>query len=142
MRFFLILYCTFISIIYAQTDWVRWDKCAVSYSNTNTNKSNEILHKDLLTITKSLYNFLISDLDGDNCPFYPSCSEFFVDAVKKTNLFKGTLMFVDRFTRDINFFKGRNHYAYHISGKFFDPVENYSLLINQIKFYPDKTFAK
>ena len=49
------------------------------------------------------YWILISDVDGDNCPFSPSCSSFFVESVKETNIFQGTLMFADRLTRDTNF---------------------------------------
>ncbi len=122
----------FQSLVLAQTDWVRWEAKAVSYeiksvSEPETTAPAYGITDKMITTARSVYKFMFSDLDGDNCPFYPSCSQFYVDAVKGTDIFKGTLMFIDRFTRDINFFKGWNHYPLHSSGKFFDPAYNYSL---------------
>ncbi len=82
------------------------------------------------------YSFFISDHDGDNCPFYPTCSEFFVQAVRETNFFQGFFMFADRFTRDTNLLKGMKHYPLHVSERFYDPVCNYKLEFGEIKYFP------
>ncbi|MDH7605656.1 MAG: membrane protein insertion efficiency factor YidD [Melioribacter sp.] len=133
------------SLLKAQTDWIKWEKYEVNYSiklekdDTDANsdsKSNVIVH------LKNFYSLLISDYDGDNCPFSPSCSEFFVQAVKETNLIKGTLMFVDRFTRDINFFKGTLHYPRYKNSKFYDPVNNYTLVTQKIIYNSPTSFVK
>ncbi len=87
---------------------------------------------DLLVEVRNIYGFLISDLDGDNCPFYPSCSHFFVRAVRQTNLLQGSLMFADRFTRDSNIFKDLSQYPVRVHGRLYDPVFLYTLDSTQI----------
>lgn len=45
------------------------------------------------------YKEFMSSQDGDNCGFTPSCSEYAVLAIKKKGIFRGSLMFFDRYTR-------------------------------------------
>ncbi|MCX6175647.1 MAG: membrane protein insertion efficiency factor YidD [Ignavibacteriales bacterium] len=124
----------------AQTDWVKWEGKETFYELLATHHHDYTVDKSslgmtLLSVMRDTYYFFISDLDGDNCPFEPSCSAFFLQSVKETSIFKGTLMFADRFTRDLNFFKGMNHYLLLSSNKFFDPAYNYTLYSKKIKFY-------
>ena len=126
--------------LYAQTDWVKWEAKQVTYElpthqNHNYTIDNSNFGMTILSVVRNAYYFFISDLDGDNCPFDPSCSAFFIQSVKETSIIKGTLMFADRFTRDLNFFKGMNHYPLLASNKFSDPVYNYTLHSEKIKFY-------
>lgn len=142
--FFLLI--AFNYLLIAQADWVKWEAKQISYETPTRKSTDKPLNTsdfetNMVAGVRSIYKFLISDIDGDNCPFYPSCSAFFVEAVKETNILKGTLMFVDRFTRDINFFKGREHYPMHISGKYYDPAYNYSLNPLRIKFLPFSSIA-
>ncbi len=133
------------SLLKAQTDWFKWGKSEVTYSIKLEGKAIDTQYKsknNLFDHLKNFYSFLISDYDGDNCPFAPSCSEFFVQAVKETNLIKGTLMFVDRFTRDINFFKGTLHYPKYKNGKFYDPINNYTLNTQKIIYNQPTTIIK
>jgi putative component of membrane protein insertase Oxa1/YidC/SpoIIIJ protein YidD len=128
----------------AQTDWGKWETAEVSYELRPIDKKNYqfdtgSLDGLIMSSMKNIYYFTISDLDGDNCPFYPSCSNFYVSAVKQTNIFQGTLMFADRFTRDSNLFKSRNHYKYYSHGKFHDPVELYTLKEKIIDHIPQKS---
>ena len=81
----------------------------------------------------NVYWFFISDVDGDNCPFRPSCSSFFLGSIKETNLPQASLMFFDRFTRDLNIIKGENHYSRVESGHYFDPPGNY--ILNEEKIF-------
>ncbi|RMD49157.1 MAG: membrane protein insertion efficiency factor YidD [Ignavibacteria bacterium] len=126
----LLLFIT--SVVFAQNDWVRWEGTEPDYTidspyhSTYLNDSSSI-GMEILSTVRNGYAFLISDLDGDNCPFYPSCSRFFVLSVKKTNFFQGILMFADRFTRDSNFLKDPRHYSVIKFGKFYDPVSLYTL---------------
>lgn len=124
---------------YAQTDWVRWDAEVIPYKigdQTDRFKTNENRNSSsgIISLIRNTYGFFISDLDGDNCPFYPSCSNFFVQSVAEGGLIKGSLMFSDRFMRDMNLFKSKNHYPIHKSGKFFDPPINYILSQEKIKY--------
>ena len=118
---------------YAQSEWERWEKAEVSYTisaqmhNEKENGVSKNAPAGVLSILRSFYSFFISGPDGDNCPFYPSCSNFYVQAVNEEGIIKGTLMFADRFTRDLNFIKDHSRYQLHTSGKLFDPPGNYSL---------------
>ena len=136
------IYISLFSITYnlnAQTDWVRWEGKETSYELTPTHHHDYTLDKSsfgmtLLSVLRNTYYFFISDLDGDNCPFEPSCSAFFLQSIKETSIFKGSLMFADRFTRDLNFFKVTDHYSLLASRKFSDPANNYTLHSAKIKF--------
>ncbi|MEI7812415.1 MAG: membrane protein insertion efficiency factor YidD [Ignavibacteria bacterium] len=130
----------FCSSLSAQTDWQRWEKAYIPYSASDdevrTKPGRERKYGNfVLDGSKKLYNFFISDLDGDNCPFQPSCSLFFIQSVKLTDIFQGALMFADRFTRDMNLIK-INHYPFSRNGRLYDPVWNYTLRQENIKFIP------
>lgn len=125
-----------------KTGWQKWGKAEINYE-----KENNYRHRDYSfesgsvsgIIAKSLANaywYFISDLDGDNCPFRPSCSAFFVEAAKETNIIQGTLMFFDRFTRDYNFIGRRDHYPRVKDGHYYDPASLYTLNPSQIKYFP------
>ncbi len=140
---FLFVLITFISFsAFSQTDWVKWEKADYSYQTKSQTRNRDYSFTfsgvgDF--ISKSFINtywFFISDVDGDNCPFRPSCSAFFAESVKETNIFQGTLMFFDRFTRDMNIFKGHNHYPRVSSGRYFDPPSLYTLNEEKIDFKP------
>ena len=137
--FIVILISTSISIN-AQTDWQRWSANEVSYELPQFEKKDYSFDRSgfitsTISVFKNTYYFLISDLDGDNCPFHTTCSNFFVQSVKTTNIFQGSLMFADRFTRDLNLFK-KGNYPYSKNGKYYDSVQNYKLLQNEINYIP------
>ncbi|NOX66085.1 MAG: membrane protein insertion efficiency factor YidD [Chlorobi bacterium] len=141
---FFILYAGIVS---AQTDWIKWGKADVDYEiSSQHQRSHSIddssIGSSILSGLQVSYAVLISDVDGDNCPFYPTCSSFFVRSIKETNIFQGTLMFADRFTRDSNLFKRRDHYPVHYSGRLYDPTYNYYLDQNKVKFYSRKKIVE
>lgn len=147
MKFILIALIFIVSIANAQTDWIKWEAKQISYqlkngSEQDIRKNISGLSAKIINTAKTVYRVMFSDLDGDNCPFYPSCSQFYVDAVNETNILKGTLMFVDRFTRDINFFKGFNSYTRYSNNKFYDPAANYTLTQENVIFKPTDLPAK
>jgi putative component of membrane protein insertase Oxa1/YidC/SpoIIIJ protein YidD len=122
--------------IFAQTDWERWGKAETDYSVASSSiTNNQSMDTSLLSLLKEGYSFFISDLDGDNCPFYPTCSNFFIQSVSKTNIFQGTLMFADRFTRDSNVFKSHKQYSQYRNGRLYDPIDNYLLNDSLIEIY-------
>lgn len=139
-KFFFVL--LFISTsAFCQIDNCKWQKADLSYEKPikfiqrnysfDADNAGELLTKSFA----NAYWFFISDVDGDNCPFRPSCSVFFLESIKETNIFQASLMFFDRFTRDINLVKGQYHYPRVRSGYFYDPAQNYTLnqgLINYI----------
>lgn len=117
----------FSTILNAQTEWTKWSAVEFNYVSYGFDNAQQNDY-DFLAFLAIGYRYLISDIDGDNCPFEPACSAFFVKSIKSEGLFKGFLMFSDRFLRDINFFKGLNDYPVSEKGKFYDPPEIYSLL--------------
>ncbi len=144
--FFLILFFLQFTF-YAQTDWVRWEK-----SNPNYQINDSYLEREtdftiqsfsdlLIKPIINTYWFFISDVDGANCPFHPSCSSFLVQAVNETNLFQGLTMFFDRFTRDTNIFERSSHYPLFGKKHYYDPVSLYTLNPEKIKIIPTNTFV-
>ncbi len=131
MKVIVFLYLAINSFALAQTDWHKWEAKNISYrlpimTELRIQNENKSVTKTILNSLKNLYSLTISNYDGDNCPFSPSCSEFFVEAVEQTNIFTGFLIFADRFTRDMNFLKDNNHYTLHKNGKYFDPPSDYT----------------
>ena len=129
----------FSVFISAQTDPYKWRKADISYQikpvNIERNYDIEIgsvtdMFVSALTHT---YWIFISDVDGDNCPFSPSCSLFFIQSVKETNIVQGTLMFADRLTRDTNFINRVYRYPMAGNGKLYDIPSNYKLDGSEIK---------
>lgn len=129
----------FTSEVCSQTDWEKWDKAEYDYRiEENFRERDYSFDSDnpgefVLKSFANGYWFFISDVDGDNCPFRPSCSAFFLDAVKETNIFQGSLMFFDRFTRDLNIFK-KGNYPKVKSGRYYDPADLYTSSQNKVYF--------
>ncbi|MCX8009515.1 MAG: membrane protein insertion efficiency factor YidD [Ignavibacteria bacterium] len=86
----------------------------------------DLLGKYFLQPLIYLYQELVSNFDGDNCPFEPSCSNFFLEGVRRTNLIEAILIFSDRLIRDFNVFN-RKDYPLSKNGKLLDPIEKYLL---------------
>lgn len=132
--------------VFAQTDWVRWEKSDPTYQKKdsfierNYDFSIESVSDILVKPIISSYWFFVSDVDGANCPFHPSCSSFLVQSIKETNPFQGTLMFFDRFTRDTNVFGRLEHYPRYGNNHFYDPISLYTLDKEKIKIIPTNTF--
>lgn len=120
----ILLILFFCSQLYSQQDFKRWSKVRVSYEIPFSDEVNDTTNARILTGLHKFYKYFISDLDGDNCPFSPSCSNFFIAAYNQTNLLKAALMFSDRFMRDTNIFN-RNDYEVNSIGKLIDTPEKY-----------------
>jgi len=145
-KYFLLYILIFQFTIYSQTDWVRWEKSDPTYQiedtflDRNYDLSIESASDVIVKPVINAYWFFISDVDGANCPFNPSCSSFLVQSIKETNIFQGTLMFFDRFTRDTNVFGRHVHYPRFGKNHLYDPVSLYTLNEEKIKYIPAKTF--
>lgn len=133
MKLLIVILIVYSFSAFSQNESFKWEKAEYLYRTDDShNKRNISFGSDnpFELITKSFvysYRLLISDLDGDNCPFHPSCSSFLLHAVEETNIVQGTLMFFDRFTRDASFIGRYERYPIHISGKLYDPAHIYDL---------------
>ncbi|MCF8259243.1 MAG: membrane protein insertion efficiency factor YidD [Melioribacteraceae bacterium] len=137
MKIILILLVLTGNLCFAQTDWVKWDAEEISYTIKSDVHQKRIfddktISSTILSAFKFSYGYLFSDLDGDNCPFHPTCSEFFIQSAKENGLHLGLMMFTDRFARDTNLFKNYSYYPIHKSGRFYDPSKWYGLSGDQI----------
>ncbi|MCS6893552.1 MAG: membrane protein insertion efficiency factor YidD [Deltaproteobacteria bacterium] len=63
------------------------------------------LYFALTTIIK-VYRLLISPILGNRCRFYPSCSEYFTEAVLRYGFIKGALKGIIRLLKCNKFCKG------------------------------------
>ncbi len=142
MKYLLIILISLPVLLFAQTETQKWGKADISYQlkSPYSERSYGIEEGSAADIFVSsfthAYWIFISDVDGDNCPFSPSCSSFFVESVKETNIFQGTLMFADRLTRDTNFFYRQFHYPLAANGRLYDVPSSYKLKAAEIKYYP------
>ncbi|HEX9251550.1 MAG TPA: membrane protein insertion efficiency factor YidD [Ignavibacteriaceae bacterium] len=134
--------------VYPQTDWVRWEKSDPTYQIKNNSLEREYdlsiesVSDVIVKPVISAYWFFISDVDGDNCPFEPSCSSFFVKSVEETNILQGTIIFFDRFTKDTNAFGRKEHYPKFGKNHFYDPVSLYTLDKAKINYIPTNTYLQ
>jgi len=64
-----------------------------------------ILKKFLIKVVKS-YQYLISPLLGNNCRYYPTCSEYAIWEFENDNLIKATFKIIIRILKCNQFFKG------------------------------------
>ncbi len=131
----LLLFFAMCTLLFAQTEDHRWEKTSPYYKFVKGERHVHKSNSGVMGFLFLVYQHGFSDHDGDNCPFHPSCSAFFVESVQRTNLLKGMLMFSDRFTRDSNLFKSAAQYGYDNTGKLYDPVENYMLFNKKIKVH-------
>lgn len=128
--------------VFCQVENLKWQKSDISYEKQiHTNKRNYSFESDntgefLAKSIANAYWFFISDADGDNCTFRPTCSAFLIQSIKETNIFQASLMFFDRFTRDMNIVKSHNHYPRVSAGYYYDPPNNYRLNQRQIRYLP------
>ncbi len=142
MKFLIMLFILTSAVISGQTDIQKWGKADISYQmgTANTERNYGIEKGSITDMFVSglthVYWVFISDVDGDNCAFSPSCSSFFVESVKETNIFQGTLMFADRLTRDSNFINRQYRYPFAKNGRFYDIPSNYKLDAKDIKYIP------
>ena len=111
----------------AQSETARWKAKNISYAQKFAEEdSSHAADTGFFSVLQKGYRFLVSDYDGDNCPFVPSCSRFLVLSVKRAGILQGFLMFADRFTRDLNYFN-RGNYPKMPNGKLYDPPEKHLL---------------
>ncbi|MFT2109653.1 membrane protein insertion efficiency factor YidD [Marinomonas sp. 2405UD68-3] len=61
--------------------------------------------KITLTLIKG-YQYTISPLLGNNCRFYPSCSEYMIEAIEKHGAIKGTRLGLKRLSKCHPFHEG------------------------------------
>ena len=64
------------------------------------------LPRELLILGARLYQSSLSPLLGGQCRFTPTCSSYFIEAVRKRGAIRGTLMGVRRIMRCNPFGKG------------------------------------
>ena len=136
----------FFSLIFLSNveskEWGPWDKDSiyemeVKEQQLNQQKSN-LVSKTATFPIKLLITFfqkVISPVDGATCDFYPTCSAYAKQALKKHGLFLGLVMASERVIRDHSpegydlIYKFDRYYVY-------DPVENNDFWLDKRKNGP------
>ena len=62
--------------------------------------------KYILIYLIKLYKILVSPILPDSCRFYPTCSSYFIEALKERGFFKGTYLGIKRILKCNPFFEG------------------------------------
>ncbi len=104
----------------AQLDWGEELPMKKKYYDLEGN-AGEVVFKILV----NGYRLFISEPDGENCPFNPSCSRFFIESLQQTNIFEAVLMTSDRLIRDTSFGDKYKHYHVDKFGRLIDPPSRY-----------------
>ncbi len=68
-------------------------------------KINELFAKFLLGAIH-FYRWMISPMLGNRCRFYPSCSQYALDAIKQFGALKGSFLTIKRLSKCHPFHKG------------------------------------
>ena len=114
----------------ASDEWGPWDKNSIYEEGTDSSQPHQHTSKFINKVTtfplKLLITFfqkVISPVDGATCDFYPTCSAYSKQVLKKHGFFLGLAMASERIIRDHTqegydlIFKFDRYYIY-------DPVEN------------------
>ena len=75
----------------------------------------------LVSGTFKFYKKYITSQDMSNCPFYPSCSQYMLEAVSQNGML-GFFQGIERLKRCTNTEHSRNQYPTLSNGKHYDPV--------------------
>ena len=76
---------------------------------------------ELINGSYKFYKKFITAQDMSNCPFYPTCSQFMMDAISKNGAF-GFFQGVERLRRCTSTEHKRDQYPTLSNGKHYDPV--------------------
>lgn len=134
-----VLLCSGLSL--AQPEHTVWGEQQYSPLRPTLIEERNYSLSDVNLVTAPLkilamgYWFFISDQDGENCPFNPSCSQFAVESFKEANPLFALMMTSDRLIRDTNIFDRAGHYRYY-KKRLYDPVTNHVLDTEKIRLTP------
>ena len=54
------------------------------------------IFSNILIIFIKLYQLVLSPFLGNNCRYFPTCSEYFIDSLKEFGFFKGCILGIKR----------------------------------------------
>jgi len=91
-----------------------------NYKTYLKGNSNEL--KQLASFLFIFYKEFFSSQDGNHCVFYPSCSIYTIEAIKKQGLAIGIINGVDRLSR-CNRLSPENYKIYKNTNLFYDPLD-------------------
>jgi len=111
------------SLLYSQNYITNNYKNLFNVTNNSEIKTNFTNETDGFVLELFFfYKKYISSQDGNHCPFYPSCSLYFVHSIKKHGVLIGVFETFDRLTR-CNPNRRNQYMEYEKSGLMYDPVK-------------------
>jgi len=107
----------------------RWeDPFQSTYSQEAGNQRNEshpfTAGQRFLGSLIGFYKKYISPVDGSNCPCYPSCSQYSLNAIRKHGALIGLIMTADRLMHEYDEIRIAPLIKVNHSRQVYDPVEN------------------
>ncbi len=136
MRIIIFIYSIMIAYLIAcqpvqgnglEDPW-HFDKGA-SKSAAQMNYKHNIDNRYVANVLRSFFSFYqhhISPMDGPKCPFYPTCSAYAQQALKRYGALWGTLMMADRLIREYPGMERANRYDMIFKGiwRYYDPIHH------------------
>lgn len=125
MRYFLILLFMITAFPCYGTDkspFEPWDYNRIDNSSKHEKPAN--VSSCMLIHGIRVYQKYISPIRGGQCPMYPTCSEYSIQAIKKHGFFIGIVMTADRFIHELDESEFAPLVKKGESFRFLDPVEN------------------
>ena len=104
------------SLLQAQTQADPWDFVQSKEENQLVGDNEAVSPgRPLFSLLITVYQEIISPVDGEHCPMYPSCSQYCKESVSEYGLLKGILFSTDRLHRcghDLKYYP-----VYYIEGR-------------------------
>ena len=126
--FLIILFQHNSSTLFAQStdDFKQFEHL---FETNKTKSNNKVFLKgnsnELELLSSAFFVFykeFFSSQDGNHCVFYPSCSVYAIQAIKKQGLIIGTMNGIDRLSR-CNRLSPENYKTYKNTHLFYDPLD-------------------
>ncbi|MFH2012833.1 MAG: membrane protein insertion efficiency factor YidD [Pseudomonadota bacterium] len=87
-------------------------------------KDNESIISMVFIKGIKFFQNVISPVDGDRCPMYPTCSKYSIQAFRKHGPFLGFVMTADRLIHERNEMQYAPTVIVNGVRRYYDPVEN------------------
>jgi putative component of membrane protein insertase Oxa1/YidC/SpoIIIJ protein YidD len=93
-----------------------------SSANKHNEQTNSSIASGFFTSLLTFFSEVISPVDGDRCPSYPTCAAYSKEAYQKHGAFVGTLMTVDRLFHEADEYRFSPTVKVYGVYRIYDPV--------------------
>jgi putative component of membrane protein insertase Oxa1/YidC/SpoIIIJ protein YidD len=94
----------------SEAEWGPWEQAWAPVGSIEAVPQRKSHRAGLFEAMYRWYRRISSSRDGAVCPYYPTCSGFFILSVRAHGPLLGALYTFDRFTREYPFMERADHY--------------------------------